>query len=154
MPSYVIYSYYSKITFNKNFPVHNFTQSSQNRWNQRWITKLKMVQNNGMVRYIIVKKVFYWLKMLSFWTTKNRNHFHTMTATSFCSKHVSIYHATFCKNNFRDKYQNKVHIKSSQKNDFVTKEVFFLARLIHNWQLFAAPLLCARRIICTCVRTH
>ena len=53
MPSYVIYSYYSKITFNKNFPVHNFTQSSQNRWNQRWITKLKMVQNNGKVYYCV-----------------------------------------------------------------------------------------------------
>ena len=30
----------------------------------------------------------------------------------------------------------------------VTEEVFFLARSIHNWQLFVAPHICARRIIC------
>ena len=30
----------------------------------------------------------------------------------------------------------------------VTEEVFFLARSIHNWQLFAAPRICASRIIC------
>ena len=30
----------------------------------------------------------------------------------------------------------------------VTEEVFFLARSIHNWQLFAAPRIWASRIIC------
>ena len=143
---FTLYSYQYSIMLTAFFVKQDF--HTLNRKERCWRRKIehKLIATKQRYQHVFVFWRFLLIgNVVTFWTTTKIESIFTRWRWQpfLFTQNYSILHI---KKLFEDT-RTEVKYKKFTKI-IVTEEVFFLARSIHNWQLFVAPHICARRIIC------